>query len=84
MALIEFSKEEKLSIIKQIQDYFEDELEQEIGQFDTEFLLDFFSEKIGVYYYNKGLFDAQAILKSKVDDISDAIYEIEKPTDLKR
>ncbi|MCP8687370.1 DUF2164 domain-containing protein [Marinobacterium sedimentorum] len=84
MALIEFSKEEKASVVLQIQRYFRDELDQDIGQFDAEFLLDFFSDKVGAYYYNRGLFDAQAVLSGKLDDIAEAISEIEKPTEFLR
>nr|WP_067292505.1 DUF2164 domain-containing protein [Marinobacterium profundum] len=84
MALIEFSKEEKATVVLQIQRYFRDELEQDIGQFDAEFLLDFFSEKVGAYYYNRGLSDAQAVLNGKLDDIAEAISEIEKPTEFLR
>ena len=84
MSLIKFSKDEKEHIIRKIQLYFSEEFEQTIGQFDAEFLLDFFSEEVGAYYYNRGLFDAQAILESKLENIADAIYELEKPTDISR
>lgn len=84
MSKIEFTKEEKELLVKKIQYYFNDELDQKIGQFDAEFLLDFFSEEVGVYYYNRGLYDAQTILESKLEDISEAIYEIEKPTEFIR
>lgn len=66
MAIIEFTKEEKEIIIGRIQLYFNEELEQKIGKFDAEFLLDFFSEEVGTYYYNRGLYDAQTILESKL------------------
>lgn len=81
---IEFSKEEKEIIVKKIQLYFREELETEIGQFDAQFLLDFFAEEIGTYFYNRGLYDAQAILKKRVEDISEAIYELEKITEFRR
>ena len=81
MSIIEFTKDEKKVIISKIQLYFNEELDQEIGQFDAEFLLDFFSEEVGAYYYNRGLYDAQTILESKLQSITDAFYEIEKPTD---
>ena len=84
MPTVEFSKEEKEVIIHKIQLYFKKELDQEIGQFDAEFLLDFFSEEVGAYYYNRGLYDAQTILESRLESISDAIYEIEKPTEFMR
>jgi uncharacterized protein (DUF2164 family) len=45
-------------------------------------LLDFISSEIGAFYYNKGLSDAQAIVLGKIEDITDAFYEIEKPTNL--
>jgi uncharacterized protein (DUF2164 family) len=84
MSLIKFSKEEKEHLVRQIQLYFSEELEQKIGGFEAEFLLDFFSEEIGAYYYNRGLYDAQTILESKLESITDAIYELEKPTQFSR
>ena len=61
-----------------IQAWFDQELDQEIGQFDAEFLLDFFSEQVGKFYYNRGLYDAQAILDDRMDIITEAIAELEK------
>lgn len=84
MAEIEFSKAEKADITRKIQDYFRDELDREIGQFDAEFLLDFFAREIGAYFYNRGLYDAQALLARRLDDLAEAIYELEKPTDFRR
>jgi len=81
MSDIKFSKQEQDIITNKIQRYFEDELEQEIGQFDAQFLLDFFTKEVGVYYYNHGLYDAQVILTRKLEDISEAILGLEKMTD---
>jgi uncharacterized protein (DUF2164 family) len=78
---IEFSKEEKEVITLKIKNYMRDELDKDIGNFDAEFLLDFFSKEVGAYYYNRGLSDAKIILEKKLDLITDAIYEIEKPTE---
>ena len=54
MSEIEFTREEKDVICRKIQLYFQEELDQEIGQFDAGFLLDFFAEEIGSYFYNRG------------------------------
>jgi len=81
MSRIEFSKDEKEAIVLKVQRYFRKELDQDIGRFDAEFLTDFFSEEVGAYYYNRGLYDARAVLQAKLDDLDEAIYEIEKPTD---
>ncbi len=55
MADIRFTKEEKTILVKKITLYFSQELDQEIGQFDAEFLLDFFTDEVGPYFYNRGL-----------------------------
>ncbi|MDE0951742.1 MAG: DUF2164 domain-containing protein [Halioglobus sp.] len=84
MAEISFTSEERDVICRKIQLYFQEELEREIGQFDAGFLLDFFADQIGSYFYNRGLYDAQAVLESRLENIAEAIYEIEKPTDFLR
>lgn len=84
MTAIKFSKDEKTLIVRRIQLYFREELDQEIGQFDAEFLLDFFAEEVGAFFYNRGLYDAQAVLEKRLDSIAEAIYELEKPTELGR
>lgn len=84
MSEIEFSKDEKEAIGRKIQLYFEEELEQQIGMFDAQFLLDFFTTEIGPFFYNRGLYDAQAIFEKTVESVGDAIYEVEKPTQFRR
>lgn len=84
MSKIEFSEEEKKVVVRKIQLYFREELDQDLGQFDAEFLLDFFAEEVGAYFYNRGLYDAQAILDKRMESLGEAIYELEKPTDFAR
>ncbi len=73
----------KAELVLRLQRYFKDELQQEIGSFDAEFLLDFFSEQIGCYFYNQGLADALATFEGKLEEIADSIYQLEqdKPAD---
>jgi len=84
MSEIEFSREEKELLARKIKLYFSEELNQEIGQFDAQFLLDFFAEEIGPCFYNRGLYDAQAILEQRLGDIAEAIYDLEKITEFRR
>lgn len=81
---IAFSKEETAVMVSKLQDYFEQELDQDLGQFDAEFLLEFLSKQLGPYFYNRGLYDAQAVFESRLENIAEAIYEIEKPTAFNR
>ena len=56
MSEIEFSNEEKETIVQKIKLYFEQELNQEIGQFDAEFLLAFprFLATVSGTYFRDG------------------------------
>ena len=79
MTIIQFSTEEKQQIVSKVKHYFETEMDREIGGFEAEFLVDFFAREIGGYFYNRGLYDAQAVVTARVGDIADAIADIEKP-----
>ena len=79
--MADFTREEKDAIVAKIQTWFEKELSQDIGQFDAEFLLDFFGDEVGKYFYNQVLNDAQAILLGRMDNIAEAISELEKIID---
>lgn len=80
MSKISFSREEQDVLVQKIKLYFREELNQDIGQFDAQFLLTFFAEEIGPFFYNRGLYDAQTLIAERMDSITDALYELEKPT----
>ena len=84
MSEIEFSREEKDAIVAKIKVYFESELDQDIGQFDAEFLLEFFAKEIGPYFYNKGLSDARGVLQHNLENVDDGLFALEKPTEFSR
>ena len=70
MATIEFNNEQKALMVKKVKLYFSEELDQDIGGFDAEFLIDFFAKEMGGFYYNKGLQDAQEIIVSQDGEVS--------------
>lgn len=80
MSSIKFDTQKKTLLIRKLQAYFMKELDFELGQFDSEFLLDFISEELGAYYYNQGLSDAQNLLQQKIEIITEGFYELEKVT----
>ncbi|GAB2527837.1 DUF2164 domain-containing protein [Microbulbifer agarilyticus] len=84
MEKLKFSEEEKRQIVQKVKIYFTEELDQDIGNFDAEFLIDFFAEEVGAYFYNRGLYDAQALFSKKVDELGESIYELERPTEFSR
>tara|TARA_B110000858_G_scaffold49124_1_gene56668 strand:+ start:42413 stop:42658 length:246 start_codon:yes stop_codon:yes gene_type:complete len=80
LAEIKLDDSIKTEVVAKLQKYFEDELQQEIGSFDAEFLLDFFSKAVGGYYYNQGLADALTSFETKMEDVGESIYQLEKET----
>jgi len=82
MSEIKFTKEEKEQLIPKIKMYLKEELNTEVGNFDAEFLLDFFSEEVGVYFYNRGIRDSLDMLDTRIEEVKESIYVLEKPTKL--
>ena len=79
---IEFTRQEKELMAQKVKAYFRDELNQDIGGFDAEFLVDFFAREMGGFFYNRGLYDAEALITEKVSEIADQLLELEKPVSL--
>lgn len=80
MSKIELDSRQKSEVIEKLKQYFDKEMHQDIGQFEAEFLLDFFSKEVGSYFYNQGLQDANTVFQDKIEDIQQHLYELEKPT----
>ena len=78
MSVVEFSKEEKALITQKLQRYVATELGFDMGSFDAEFLLDFVSKELGCYFYNRGLYDAQTVVKARFEEMAEAIVVLEK------
>ena len=72
-------------MISRLQDYCDTELDRELGSFEAQFLMDFISETMGPFYYNRGIFDAQALLQEQLEHVGESIYQLEKtPLKIKR
>ncbi|ELC3157962.1 DUF2164 domain-containing protein [Vibrio harveyi] len=76
--MIKLERAQKETLAAAIQDYMQDELSLEIGQFDSEFLIDFITEKLAPIYYNKGIEDAKTVIERRMLEMSDELYEIEQ------
>jgi len=66
---LELTKEQKEEAVKEIIHYFSSERDQEIGNLAALLFLKFITEKIGPYYYNKGVMDAQKYMADRVEDL---------------
>ncbi|RDE24187.1 DUF2164 domain-containing protein [Motiliproteus coralliicola] len=80
MTEFRLSREETDRIVDKIKTYFNDELDQDIGGFEAEFLIEFFAKAIGAHFYNQGLADARALFAEKAEEVGYLVEELEKPT----
>jgi uncharacterized protein (DUF2164 family) len=79
MVKVDFTKAERDAIIKKIQAYCAKEMDQEISPFEAGFLLKFFVDEVGPYFYNTALRDAQAVLNRRMEEILNGIDELTRP-----
>ncbi len=81
MAAIELDRQLKVELVEKIQSYFKNELDQDIGAFDAEFLLDFFAKSMGPHFYNQALADVLKSLEVTMETFTDSVYGLEKEVD---
>lgn len=84
MSKIELPKETQNALAKALSRFLKAELDLEVTGFDAVFLSDFITETFGPEIYNQGLADAQALLSKKLDEVGEAIFQLEKPVMLTR
>lgn len=73
-----FSREETADITAKLRAYFRDELEIDLAGLPAEMLLDFLSREIGPSFYNRAIYDAQAVVAKKAEDIVEALAGLER------
>ncbi|WP_298100568.1 DUF2164 domain-containing protein [Brevundimonas sp.] len=78
MKPIPFSREETADITARLRAYFRDELEIELAALPAEMLLDFLGREIGPFFYNRAVYDAQAVVAKKAGDINEALAGLER------
>ena len=74
---IRIQAETRKRMIASIRRYYEQELDEEIGDLRAGFLLDFCLEEICPTVYNRAIADAQAWMVGRVEDLEGSLYEPE-------
>jgi uncharacterized protein (DUF2164 family) len=72
---VELDKQETKEVVFSLQKYFKEELEQEISQMRARFLLDYILQEIAPLAYNRGVQDAEAYFRVKLEDLSGTCFE---------
>ena len=76
---IELTDERRERMIRGIQRYFADKLDQELGDLAAGMLLDFFIRELGAPVYNQAIRDAHGFISDKLVDLEGEFYEPEEP-----
>lgn len=72
-------KDDRIQLAARLRAYLKDELDVEVGGLDAEFLLDFMADRVGPRFYNQGLRDAATALAKRMDVLTEALEELERP-----
>ncbi len=74
---ITLSKVKKQQLIKSIKRYFEEELDEKIGDLKASLFLDFCLQEICPSVYNQAIIEARSFMEGKLSDLEDTYYEPE-------
>lgn len=72
------TRDEMQEAASRLRTYLREEMDIEAGQLPTEMLIEFIERDIGRLFYNRGLRDAETVVRQKVEDIADALYGLER------
>jgi uncharacterized protein (DUF2164 family) len=61
--------DQKKEMIRQIQNYFDKERDEEIGDLAAMMLLDFIIDELAPVFYNLGIADSHAFVTDKLEDL---------------
>lgn len=77
---ITFTRQQKEAMVSEIQRFFYEERNEEIGNLAAENVLEFIKEHIGPHFYNEALKDARLVVEQKMTSIEDDLFALEKNT----
>ncbi|WP_084052671.1 DUF2164 domain-containing protein [Desulfonispora thiosulfatigenes] len=63
------SKDIEKEMVFAIQDYFLKEREEDLGNLEASFILDFFMEKLAPQIYNQGVYDSYKYMEERTEDL---------------
>lgn len=76
--MIKIEKEKREKLVKEIQAYFLDNYEEEIGELKAELLINFLVDKVGSKIYNQALADSKYWFGKKLEDLESDFFTLEK------
>jgi len=71
---IKLSNTRKIEMVEEIQLYFRNEHDENIGDLKAEMFLEFFINKLGPKIYNQAISDANSFIHEKIIDLESILY----------
>lgn len=71
---IKLSDTRKKQMIEEVQSYFRNEHDENIGDLKAEMFLEFFVKKLGPKIYNQAIDDANSFMQEKLIDLEGIFY----------
>ncbi|OZB93417.1 DUF2164 domain-containing protein [Paenibacillus sp. XY044] len=78
MRSMKLTKEQRDQAIQQIQQFFENERGEAIGELGADGVLDFFMSHIAPHVYNQALSDCRHVVSQRMISLEDDIYALEQ------
>lgn len=75
---INLTKQQKDHIISEIQRFFYEERNEEIGTLAAENMFEFVKTTLGPHFYNEAIKDARQLVEQKMSSMEDDLYALEK------
>ena len=80
---IDLSREARQAAAASLKSVLSGELDVEIGALQAEIILDRLVLDLGPLIYNRALTDARAVIAAKAEDMDEALYGLQRQTDLR-
>jgi len=80
---IELSREARQAAAAGLRKVLIEDLDIEIGALQAEMILDRLVLDVGPVLYNRALTDARAVIAAKAEDMDEALYGLQRQTDLR-
>lgn len=76
--ILTLTPEQESEANHQIKRFMADRFDLDIGTFEAAELLELFTREIAPHFYNRAIFDAQALLKERFESIESDLWALEK------
>ncbi|MCA0985092.1 DUF2164 domain-containing protein [Halobacillus yeomjeoni] len=73
------TKEEREYVVARVQEFFELERGEQIGELAADSFVHFMVEELGPFLYNKGVKDARGMVEQKIINMDEDLRSLERP-----